>query len=315
MVSLTLMARLLEALAPDDPAGARRRPGPARLGRGRRGARRPRRPDDVGPVEHRRSARRCARSPTACPTGAADSPGRGAARVGRAAADACTGSPRGGRSRSSPQPCAPAAPTTRWRCCASGAGRAGVRRDRRTTHPIERRRARPRCRSRRGHERAVIDAARAGDADGRARRARPAPAAVRAPRRPARRAALERRRSSAGSPPTTRCSCPRLDGRYAGQPLLVTANDYENGLYNGDTGVVVRTRRRAGRGVPARRRAGAAAAGAAVRRPPAARDDRAPRAGQPVRRGDRAAAAGRLAARHPADASTPRSPARRRACG
>jgi exodeoxyribonuclease V alpha subunit len=31
----------------------------------------------------------------------------------------------------------------------------------------------------------------------------------------------------------------RLDGRYAGQPLLVTANDYENGLYNGDTGVVV----------------------------------------------------------------------------
>lgn len=32
---------------------------------------------------------------------------------------------------------------------------------------------------------------------------------------------------------------PRLDGRYAGQPLLVTANDYENGLYNGDTGVVV----------------------------------------------------------------------------
>jgi exodeoxyribonuclease V alpha subunit len=33
---------------------------------------------------------------------------------------------------------------------------------------------------------------------------------------------------------------PRLDGRYAGQPLLVTSNDYETGLYNGDTGVVVR---------------------------------------------------------------------------
>ncbi len=32
---------------------------------------------------------------------------------------------------------------------------------------------------------------------------------------------------------------PRSDGRYAGQPLLVTANDYDNGLYNGDTGVVV----------------------------------------------------------------------------
>jgi exodeoxyribonuclease V alpha subunit len=32
---------------------------------------------------------------------------------------------------------------------------------------------------------------------------------------------------------------PRLDGRYAGQPLLVTANDYENDLFNGDVGVVV----------------------------------------------------------------------------
>ena len=31
----------------------------------------------------------------------------------------------------------------------------------------------------------------------------------------------------------------RGDGRYAGQPLLVTANDYDIGLYNGDTGVVV----------------------------------------------------------------------------
>jgi exodeoxyribonuclease V alpha subunit len=31
----------------------------------------------------------------------------------------------------------------------------------------------------------------------------------------------------------------RADGRYAGEPLMVTANDYEIGLYNGDTGVVV----------------------------------------------------------------------------
>ena len=29
------------------------------------------------------------------------------------------------------------------------------------------------------------------------------------------------------------------DGRYAGEPLLVTANDYEINLYNGDTGVVM----------------------------------------------------------------------------
>jgi exodeoxyribonuclease V alpha subunit len=32
---------------------------------------------------------------------------------------------------------------------------------------------------------------------------------------------------------------PRGDGRYAGQPLLVRSNDYDNGLWNGDTGVVV----------------------------------------------------------------------------
>jgi exodeoxyribonuclease V alpha subunit len=32
---------------------------------------------------------------------------------------------------------------------------------------------------------------------------------------------------------------PRRDGRYAGLPLLVSANDYDNKLYNGDTGVVV----------------------------------------------------------------------------
>ncbi len=31
----------------------------------------------------------------------------------------------------------------------------------------------------------------------------------------------------------------RRDGRYAGLPLLVTENDYENQLWNGDTGVVV----------------------------------------------------------------------------
>ena len=30
----------------------------------------------------------------------------------------------------------------------------------------------------------------------------------------------------------------RADGHYAGEPLLVTTNDYEIGLYNGDTGVV-----------------------------------------------------------------------------
>lgn len=33
----------------------------------------------------------------------------------------------------------------------------------------------------------------------------------------------------------------RPDGHYAGRPLLVTANDYDIELFNGDTGVVVRT--------------------------------------------------------------------------
>jgi exodeoxyribonuclease V alpha subunit len=32
---------------------------------------------------------------------------------------------------------------------------------------------------------------------------------------------------------------PRRDGRYAGLPLVVTANDHDNKLYNGDTGVVL----------------------------------------------------------------------------
>jgi exodeoxyribonuclease V alpha subunit len=33
-------------------------------------------------------------------------------------------------------------------------------------------------------------------------------------------------------------AAPRLDGHYAGQPLLVTSNDYELNLFNGDSGVV-----------------------------------------------------------------------------
>lgn len=40
-----------------------------------------------------------------------------------------------------------------------------------------------------------------------------------------------------GSGPRDRAA--RGDGHYAGEPLLVTANDYDAALYNGDTGVVV----------------------------------------------------------------------------
>ena len=93
--------------------------------------------------------------------------------------------------------------------------------------------------------RAVIDAARAGDARGGARRRsarfRVLCAHRRGPlrrRRRGRRAieALARRRGRGL----------RRRGRwYAGRPLLVTENDYGLRLYNGDTGVVVADRARA----------------------------------------------------------------------
>ena len=71
---------------------------------------------------------------------------------------------------------------------------------------------------------------------------------------------------------------------YAGRPLLVTANDYGLGLFNGDTGVVVAVGRRASR-------AAIAVPGghrdlrdlAAHRRRDHARDDRAQEPGQPGR--------------------------------
>ena len=108
---------------------------------------------------------------------------------------------------------------------------------------------------------------------------------------------------------------PRADGRYAGEPLLVTANDYEIGLYNGDTGVVVDDGNGGliaafGRGGDADRRA----ARPARRGPAAARDDRAPQPGQPVRPHHRAAAGGRLTARHPRDALHGGDPGDRRTC-
>lgn len=87
------------------------------------------------------------------------------------------------------------------------------------------------------HERAVIAAAKTGDIDGAL-------------------AALDRHRllcAHRSGPRGTRGwslnverwlanagdISPRPDGRYAGQPLLVTSNDYELGLFNGDTGVIV----------------------------------------------------------------------------
>ncbi|MGI8678861.1 MAG: exodeoxyribonuclease V subunit alpha [Jatrophihabitans sp.] len=88
------------------------------------------------------------------------------------------------------------------------------------------------------HERAVIDAARAGDcaaaldALGRHRLL----CAHRAGPRGVRHWTESVERWLAPDLGTV----PRADGRYAGQALLVTANDYEIELYNGDCGVVVR---------------------------------------------------------------------------
>ena len=99
--------------------------------------------------------------------------------------------------------------------------------------------------------------------------------------RPVRRRALER--AGRAWPPAAR------PGEWRpGDPLLVTANDYEVGLYNGDTGVVVAGRRRAASPPsPAGRRARAAAAVPAVVGAGRARADGAPQPGQPVRRGHR----------------------------
>ena len=92
-----------------------------------------------------------------------------------------------------------------------------------------------------------------------------------------------------------------LDGRdYVGRPLLVTENDYELGLYNGDTGVIVRTGEdhavamfeRAGRA----RRLQPVAARVGRNR---LRDDDPQEPGIAVRHGGGAAAARRFADPHP----------------
>ena len=71
-------------------------------------------------------------------------------------------------------------------------------------------------------------------------------------------------------------------GFYAGQPLLVTANDYDLGVFNGDIGVVVAR----GEGLAAVDRAGRGAAGggsqSAGRGADRVCDDHSPQPGQPV---------------------------------
>ncbi|HEY3086662.1 MAG TPA: exodeoxyribonuclease V subunit alpha [Jatrophihabitantaceae bacterium] len=88
------------------------------------------------------------------------------------------------------------------------------------------------------HEKAVIDAARSGDVEhalDALERHRMLCAHRAGPRGVRHWSDAIERWLAADDPLLT----PRLDGRYAGQPLLVTSNDYENSLYNGDTGVVI----------------------------------------------------------------------------
>ena len=101
--------------------------------------------------------------------------------------------------------------------------------------------------------RAVLAAARAGEARAALDGARRLPRAVRAPARRARRGGVDRARARPGwrAPPTA--STPTAAGTSGGR-CSSTANDYGLRLYNGDTGVVVASA--AGPAVAAFERAG-----------------------------------------------------------
>ena len=142
----------------------------------------------------------------------------------------------------------------------------------------------------------LIAAARAGDADRRRCGSSGLSAAVRPPPRTARRRATGPRSWSRGCARRSPASS-RARSAMPGLPLLVTRNDYELRLHNGDTGVVVRGRgRRAARGVRRRRRDDRARPVAAGGRRAAVRDDRPQEPGLRVRRRGAAAARAGLAA-------------------
>ena len=272
---------------PRRPPRARRRPRPARVGRGRRRARRPR------------------RARPAAPEPALDAALRRGRRAGPAWCTAVvtvldrTWRFRGADRRRSPPPSGPATRTRPSRLLRAGAddvefvetasstardppGSTALRAD-----VVARRAPRPSAPPPTGRRRAALA------------RARRAPAAVRAPAR-ARTASRagpreierwlaereRRRRPRRGVVPPA--------GRCWSRPTTTT-----RGLYNGDTGVVVGHRGRRAGGVRPRRRARAARARPGSRRRDRARDDRAPRAGQPVRPRHGHPAARRVAAAHP----------------
>ena len=129
--------------------------------------------------------------------------------------------------------------------------------------------------------------------------ARRVPDPVRAPPRALRRGELDGADGGLAAGATPRGS-PASERWYAGRPLLVVENDYELRLYNGDTGVVVR--RRGDRLVAAFPRGGEIVRvqpGAAGRGRDRLRDDDPQEPGLAVRRRRRAAARAGLADPHP----------------
>ena len=249
MVSLTMMARLLEAVRPD--ARLVLVGDPDQLASVEAGAVLADLVAGLGAPTTRRS-RRCGP-----PTGSA----RGSARW--------------------PRPSATATPTGPGACLTA---RAATRSSSST-------RTTPRC-ARRGPRRCRCPR--------RWRSGRPPSPATRPPRSrrwtgtgccaPTARARTARRtgtaRSSAGSARPSAHRWARRGARewYAGRPLLVTANDYGLGLYNGDTGVVVRDGGRPARGDRRRRHPPDARDLPAGRGRDPARDDGPQEPGQPGRR-------------------------------
>ena len=236
MVSLTMMARLLEALRPTtrlvlvgDPdqlasveAGAVLGDLVDRTVLGRRTPRSQRRcvPRCLVLLSTEQPASspdaRCATvSPPCRPTG---------------------GSPRRAASRGWPPPCRRAAGRTRWRCCGRAAPRSSSSRSPTTRYLTADQLAGVRADVQECGA-ALHEAAERGDAVAALSaldRHRLLCAHRRGPRGVQHWSALAARWIADEHPVV-----PRADGRYAGEPLLVTTNDYEIGLYNGDTGVVV----------------------------------------------------------------------------
>ena len=237
MVSLSLMARLVEAVRARRATDPRRRPGPAHVDRGRGCPRRHRRPRRGGaPDQFRRarSARSGDRFAGAVPR--TRQPARGSG-TGSSCSTACTATAAG--SRGSPRrsgAATPTRPSMHWQRIrgdhvAARGRRAGPATDVDLELVVIRRWP---------PDAAVFAAARAGGAIDALEALGQLPAAVRPSPRPVRRERLDLTPAGVARPTRSRIST-SSSATTSGGPLLVTENDYELGLYNGDTGVIVQS--------------------------------------------------------------------------